>query len=170
MRLVPAGLHGLPLLLATAGALATGVSTAPAARPPLRAEYVDAASYLTGDADIEAWYTLVDRLRRNFDDVCGDTFCEGDYANIQSLSYRCSVEKHSGVIGRCVWVFAGSVEEIDPERGRVLVDARHWRCRSPLARPTRIQDLLAALSGPRPLHAPLPGTGRSLYDGLVDCL
>lgn len=160
----------LALLLATVPLAAGARPTAPAAAAPQAAEYVDVSSYLTGDADIDAWYNAVYRLRQNFDDVCGDTFCEGDYSNIQSLSYRCSVEKHTGVIGRCVWIFAGSTEDIDPADGRVLVDARHWRCRTPLARHTRIQDLLVALDGPQPLQAPLPGTSQSIYDGLADCL
>jgi hypothetical protein len=30
--------------------------------------------------------------------------------------------------------------------------------------------LLAALQGDEPLRAALPGTDRSIYDGLVDCL
>jgi hypothetical protein len=167
MRPVPTCL--LSLLLAAASFAAGARPVA----PPTAAdgtEYVDASSYLTADADINAWYTLTSELRQNFDDVCGDTFCEGEYSNIQSLSYRCSVETHSGVIGRCVWIFAGSNEDIDPVRGRVLVDARHWRCRSPLPPNTRIQDLLIALAGPQPLQAPLPGSSQSIYDGLADCL
>ncbi|MEP6897686.1 MAG: hypothetical protein ABI870_04050 [Rhodanobacter sp.] len=137
---------------------------------PLGAEYVDADSYLTTDADIEAWYNATSRLRQNFDAICGDTFCEGDYSNIQSLSFRCSVEKHTGIVGQCVWIFAASNEDVRPGDGHITVDSNHWRCRSPLARTTRIGDLLIALSGPQPLRALLPGTSRSIYDGLVDCL
>jgi hypothetical protein len=131
---------------------------------------VEVGEYLTRDADIETWYTAVSRLKQNFDDICGDTFCEGDYSNIQSLSFRCSVEKLTGVVGRCVWIFAASNEEISPSDGRILVDTHHWRCRSPLARLTRIDDLLTALSGPQPMRAMLPGTSKSIYDGLADCL
>ncbi len=50
------------------------------------------------------------------------------------------------------------------------VDTQAWRCRSPLARNTDIHDLLSALTGPSPIDAILPGAGRSIYDGLVDCL
>jgi hypothetical protein len=168
-------MHRIPsylliVLLILAPAIARSQSIPPASVPSAGAEYIELGEYLTRDADIETWYTAVNRLKQNFDDICGDTFCEGDYGNIESLSFRCSVEKHTGVIDRCVWVFAASNEEIRPSDGRILVDARHWRCRSPLTRHTRIGDLLAALSGPQPMRAALPGTTRSLYDGLSDCL
>ncbi|WP_426702635.1 hypothetical protein ACPPVV_06445 [Rhodanobacter sp. Col0626] len=168
MRLIRSFLSALPLALAS---LAASGQSMPAPVPgPSSAEYVEVGDYLTRDADIETWYTALHQLDADFDDVCGDTFCEGDYSNIQSLRFLCSVEKHSGVIGQCVWVFAASNEEIGPSDGRVMVDAHHWRCRIPLARPTRVADLLAALAGPQPIHATLPGTATSIYDGLVDCL
>lgn len=133
-------------------------------------EFVDVSAYLTDDAQIEAWYALLFNLKHNFDDICGDTFCEGEYSNIESLRYRCSVEKAAGTIGSCVWVFAASNEEINPRTGKVIVDAQTWRCRSPLVRGTHIQDLLSALAGASPLHAALPGTNRSIYDGQTTCL
>lgn len=133
-------------------------------------EYVDIGSYLTSDADIDAWYTIASQLRKNFDDVCGDTFCEGDYSNIESLDYRCSVDRTTGIVGRCVWVFAASNADVDAQTGKILVDNQHWRCRSPLAPKTRVADLIAALNVSSPIYAILPGSSRSIYDGLVDCL
>lgn len=132
--------------------------------------YGDVYGYFTTDAQYESWYTLTTRLRRNFDDICGDTFCEGDYSNIQSLGYRCSVEQTTGAIGRCIWLFAGSYEDIDPATGRFAVHKAFWRCRTPLAPGTTIDALLAALAGDEPLYAPLPGASTTIYDGLVDCL
>jgi hypothetical protein len=167
MRLVPSCL--LTLLLASSIADPCLAQAAPVG-PGSGAQYIEVGEYLTRDADIETWYTALDQLKRNFDDVCGDTFCEGDYSNIQSLRLRCSVERHTGVLGHCVWIFAASNEEIGPADGRVLVDEHHWRCRIPLARLTRVEDLLAAWSGPQPLRATLPGTRVSTYDGLTGCL
>jgi hypothetical protein len=134
------------------------------------AEYIDVSAYLTDAADIDAWYTMIYNLKQNFDYICGDTFCEGDYTNIESLRYRCSVERLTGTIGRCVWVFAASNEEVSPSTGKIIVDVRAWRCRSPIVRGTSIHDLLSALAGPSPLYATLPETDQSLYDGLVNCL
>lgn len=157
------------IVLALVSVVTLGVSSLAAGDDTVR-EYVDVGAYLTADADIDAWYTLVGNLRQNFDDICGDTFCEGEYSNIESLRYRCSVERSTGTIGSCVWVFAASNEEINPRTGKVIVDAQAWRCRSPLVRGTSIHDFLSALSVTTPLYAPLPGTTQSIYDGLANCL
>lgn len=154
----------LSLLLSLAlAAGSAGAQTAPR-------EYIEAGSWVSTDADVEAWYTLLANLRRNFDNICGDTFCEGDWSNIRALRMRCSVETTGGTIGRCVWVFAASNEEVDAPTGRILVDTRTWRCRVPIVRGTTLHELLAALAGNEPLYAPLPRGGPSIYDGLIDCL
>lgn len=132
--------------------------------------YVEVSSYLSSDDAYEAWYGLRGGLARNFDEVCGDTFCEGDYSNLQPLRFQCSVRATSGRIGMCNWTFAASNEEIDPRTGEIDVDAQAWRCAVPLSRGTTVEELLAALAGARPLHALLPSTSRTIYDALVDCL
>lgn len=153
------------LVLALAGMLA---GTAQAAATTDR--YVDIGSVLRNDEQINAWYGLTYNLARNFDDICGDTFCEGDYSNIQALRFACSVDASTGLIGQCVWSFAASAEEVVAKNGRIKVDVPHWRCVAPLAPNTRVEEFLQALGGDEPLYAPLPWTTRSLYDGLVDCL
>jgi hypothetical protein len=140
------------------------------AQPAPAPHFVDVYEYFTTDAQYEAWYTLTTQLRRNFDDICGDTFCEGDYSNIQSLNFRCSVEQATGRIGRCLWIFAGSYEEIDADSGKINVTSHVWRCRTPLAPHTTIDALLTALAGDSPLRATLPATQTSIYDGLGDRL
>ena len=137
---------------------------------PRRPGYIDASSYLQSDAEYEAWFTLRRQLGRNFDDICGDTFCEGEYTNIQSMRYVCSVQRLTGRIGQCTWSFAASEESVDGLRGTIDVDAPAWSCPSPLAAGTRIEELLEALQGDEPLYAALPGGIHTLYDGLVECL
>ncbi|WP_437731939.1 hypothetical protein [Sorangium sp. So ce1335] len=134
--------------------------------------FVDADSYFTSSAEIDAWYGLLRELNDDFDVVCGDTFCEGEYSNYKPLRFRCSVEEHAGTIGSCVWVFAASNEEILPSTGEVEVDARSFVCEMPVAPETPVADLVAALSASRAraIDTALPGTDRSLYDGLVECL
>jgi hypothetical protein len=136
------------------------------------AHFVDAQSFLEDPDDIDAWYQLVAELRSGFDDVCGDTFCEGEYSNYQSLRFRCSVEQTTGTIGSCVWVFAASAEEIAPETGVITVDGRLFACEMPVASGTGIHTLLEELLAPGvdPLKEPLPGSDRSLYDGVAECL
>ncbi|WP_437335479.1 hypothetical protein [Sorangium sp. So ce394] len=134
--------------------------------------FIDAESYFASSAEIDAWYALRRDLDDDFDAVCGDTFCEGEYSNYKPLRFRCSVEEHAGTIGRCVWVLAASNEEVLASTGDVEVDARIFLCEVPVAPETAVVDLLTALSAPgaRAIDAALPGTDRSIYDGLVDCL
>ncbi|HEY0232838.1 MAG TPA: hypothetical protein VGC55_16450 [Dokdonella sp.] len=151
--------------------LFAGVPCAQAALPSTpQPHFVVEYEFFTSDAQYEDWYALTTGLRSDFDDICGDTFCEGDYSNLQPLSFHCSVEQVSGRIGSCIWTFAGSYEEIDAASGAISVDARTWNCPTPLAARTKMTALLAALAVSHPLQAPLPGTQTTIYDGLIDCL
>ena len=156
------------------GALAASALLFPAAPTPAaprhESGYVEVSAYLQVDADIEAWYALRHNLKRNFDDICGDTFCEGDYSNIESLRYICSVHRVTGRIGMCGWSFAASDEAIDPLHGRIVPRTRDWFCRSPVVAGTTIESLLQSLHGAAPLYAELPSSSTTLFDGLVDCL
>ena len=126
--------------------------------------------YFQSDAQYEAWFQITRDLRRDFDWICGDTFCEGDYTNIQPLRLRCSVHRVTGGIGMCVWTFAASHEEIAAANGRIAVQRAFWQCRVPLTPGTTIDQLLAALAVEEPLYASLPGSQRTVMDGLIDCL
>ncbi|MGO1069178.1 hypothetical protein [Lysobacter sp. CA199] len=150
--------------------LTLSLSAAAATDSAATRNYVDLSDRLNDDAEIEAWYTAMHRLRHDFDQICGDTFCEGDYSNIYALRFRCSVDDTSGVVGQCVWIFAASNEEIAADTGRISVQPKAWRCRLPLAPRTSASALLGALAVERPLYATLPGTSKSIYDGLADCL
>jgi hypothetical protein len=133
--------------------------------------YVDAINYPSQEDGWESFFSLERRLFRDFDDICGDTFCEGEYSNIQALRYRCSIERATGFMGECVFVLAASNQEIDQATGWVKVDAPVWRCKTPLAPNTKADDFFRTLAASRqPLHAPLPGTDDSIYDGLAYCL
>lgn len=132
--------------------------------------YVDARDYPSTGAGWERLRHIEAQLVRDFDYICGDTFCEGDYNNLQALRLRCSVQAGSGRVHACGWTFTGSMAEVDAISGEVVVDAPTWHCRAPLAEGTPLERLLQTLEQPEPLHVPLPGTGESIYDGLVDCV
>jgi hypothetical protein len=143
----------------------------PDAEPP-EPSFVDAALYFEAPEDIDAWYDLIAELESDFDAVCGDTFCEGEYSNFESLRLRCSVEESEGTVGSCVWIFGASNEDIDPATGSVTVQGETFACVMPVGPGTDIRELVAALLAPgvQPIRAILPGTDDSFYDGLVDCL
>lgn len=150
-------------------ASSTFAHPAPAPSEPA-ARYTDLAATLQNDDDIDAWYSIADALRRDFDAICGDTFCEGDYSNITSLRFACSADAATGEVGQCVWSFAASDEQVGARRGRIHAAIPGWRCVSPLAPHTTVRELLSALAVAHPLDAPLPRTGATLYEGLSDCL
>ncbi|MBU2049466.1 hypothetical protein [Stenotrophomonas rhizophila] len=132
--------------------------------------FVDARTYPTQAVGWERFRAVEARLVGGFNDVCGDTFCEGEYHNLQALRFRCSVEAASGRVEECVWTFTGSTARVDAASGAIVVDARTWACRAPLAANTQLPVLLQTLEQGQALHAPLPGTPDSMYDGLTECL
>ncbi|WP_250624675.1 hypothetical protein [Pinirhizobacter soli] len=157
----------LPVFSAMVLAVATPVGSPTTSQ--IAPVYVDATEYRGGEG-WDAFYDLERRLARDFDDVCGDTFCEGEYSNIQHLRYRCSVRVADGVMGECIWTFAGSNQEVDQASGKVVVDGRIWQCKSPIVPGTTLGEFYQALAGRDAIDAPLPRGGRSIYDGLTDCL
>lgn len=157
-------------LFATLAFATLAAQPLPARADAWRPPFADPYAYFTEDAQYEAWYALRAGLELGFEQICGDTFCEGDYSNITPLRFQCSVQLRSGRIGACTWSFAASSEEIDPGDGGVAVDTPAWTCEVPLAPQVTIDELLAALAGDEPLHATLPGGTGSVYDALGDCL
>ena len=152
-------------------ALATLVAQpAPARADAWRPPFVDPYAYFTEDAQYEAWYALRAGLELGFEDICGDTFCEGDYSNIAPLRFQCSVQLRSGRIGACSWSFAASNEDIDAVTGQLAVDVPAWACTIAIAPGVTMAQLLVALDGDDPLFAALPGAAASIYDSLIDCL
>lgn len=141
---------------------------------PLHADiHVDARDHPTPGAGEVAFAAMEHALVRGFDDICGDTFCEGDYGNLRALQLRCAVIQDTGGISECLWSFAGSHAWVSGGDALPEVDSRTWACRLPVVPGTGLPMLLALLSGPDALDTPLPCTGRacpSTYDALTDCL
>ena len=106
-------------------------------------------------------------MNKQFDDVCGDTFCEGDYSDIVGLRLACSVNKNSKRVSRCGWSFSGAAVSVDA-KGKLTADTFAKRC--DVAIGATESDLVNALSNADPLNTKLPNSTKSLYDGLVDCL
>ncbi|MDB4939025.1 MAG: hypothetical protein JWP87_5997 [Labilithrix sp.] len=47
-------------------------------------------SWNVGETEGVAWSNIQRKLASGFDDACGDSFCEGDYADITPLRLACS--------------------------------------------------------------------------------
>ena len=125
----------------------------------------------TNEADQNRWFELKRGLRQDFDDICGDTFCEGDFTNLEALSFRCSVATRTGQLKNCLWLFAGSYETVTPSTGNIRPTARFFQCKIPVqGTPVALLDALIQPGGDGPLWRPLPGGDRTIYDALIDCL
>jgi hypothetical protein len=135
--------------------------------------YVDAIDSYDAGTDVDAFFNAGDALRAGFDNVCGDTFCEGDYGNLEALRLACSVRGTTGTLRSCKWLFAGSYNDVDSKSGAITVHAKTYQCALPV-RGTANQ-LSSALNAPSvngddAIHRVLPGSTKSAYDVLVNCL
>jgi hypothetical protein len=133
--------------------------------------YRDVEETFTDEADQNRWFELERGLQQDFDEICGDTFCEGDFTNLQSMSFRCSVSLRTGQLKSCLWLFAGSHETVTPSTGTVRPTARFFHCTVPLqGTPAAVMDALLAPGAAGPLWNAMPGGTRSIYEVLGDCL
>jgi len=152
----------LTLLLIPATALPAAAARADA--------YVDLVDFPEGEDNWDRFYALEDQLIRDFDYICGDTFCEGEYTNLIALQFRCSVHAASATMQQCVLVIGGGNLDVDTYSGELIADNRTWACTAPLGPATPVETFHAALEGRDALQVPLPGSGVSLHYGLIDCL
>jgi hypothetical protein len=132
--------------------------------------HVDARDYPAAGQGEAAFAVMERALVRGFDDICGDTFCEGDYGNLRALQLRCAVSRDGGTVAGCLWSFAGSYAYVSPADALPSIEARTWACPLPVVAGTPLANLLERLSGLDALDTPLPGTGVSSYEALTDCL
>lgn len=155
------------LLLAGCGA---ETSTADA-QDTTATQYVDATTFITAQADKDAWSKMVTRLEGEFDNVCGDTFCSGDYPNLTSLGLTCAVSSKVGQIHDCVWNFAGSAEIVTPTTGLLTISKPSYQCHfKTTARTSALATALNSEVGESAaLHHVLPGGTTSIYDAIGDC-
>jgi hypothetical protein len=107
------------------------------------------------------------KLVSAFDDVCGDSFCEGDYPDITGLRFVCSMNVNTKRVARCSWSFALADSSVD-KRGAIVTNATTKTCNIDVG--AQASDLAAVLNGPDPLNAKLPNKTTSIYDALIGCL
>ncbi len=145
------------------------IGTTPVNVSPLTTTYVDAADYYTSSAS-QGWTASVKNLHTAFDNVCGDTFCSSDYADVQALDLGCSVTKSSGNMKTCIWNFGGSYTTI-AKNGALALVSKTWSC--PVQVHGTIGQMISVLTSTTDntdaIHRTLPG-GTSAYDSIVGCV
>lgn len=133
-------------------------------------QYVDAASFWQTQAERDAWSQMITHLEGDFDDICGDTFCGGDYANLTSLGLTCGVSSKVGQVHDCLWTFAGTSELVNPTTGALTVSKPTFDCHFTVdARASKLVSVLAAPGSDTALQRPLPGGTTSIYDAIGEC-
>jgi hypothetical protein len=145
---------------------ATPIAAATSATPT----YVDANDYYTTAANRAKWTASYAELQSGFDNVCGDTFCSSDYADLWSMQLACAVTKSTGNIKGCTWAFAGSFTTV-AATGELALTSKSWQC--PVAVKGTISEMIAALTSTTDtddgVHRVLPG-GTDAYDSIAGCL
>ncbi len=130
--------------------------------------YDDLFSTLEG-SDLDRWVTVRSALKSGFDRICGDTICGGDYSNLSTVRIACSSTSKARKMKDCAWVLGGSIEHVDGRTGKITSAPRVFTCKIPVAGSAKAMLSTLEAAGDDALSTPLPGTGKSFYDGLVDC-
>jgi hypothetical protein len=142
--------------------------------PATTASYADVEEWANeqGDDAYWTWRGIIDTLAKDFGDVCGDTFCGGDYSNLDPLRFRCALNTTTGVLKNCTYVFAGSYETVNATTGTIKVNAKTFSCHVSVTG-IKLADFEAALTAAGstpPLRRALPGKTTSIYDALGGCI
>lgn len=133
--------------------------------------YVSARDYYTSSAGIDRWYAANAALESGFDNICGDTFCSGDFGDLQAMDFTCAITKSTGNVKGCTWTFGGSWHLVNEKTGAQPITARTFAC--PVTMKGTLKQLLDVLTAPgtdQPIDRPLPGVATTAYESLLDCL
>ncbi len=135
----------------------------------VKTSYGDFASILEG-ADYDRWIAVKKQLQTGFDNICGDTFCSGDYSNLTTLRLQCSATTVAKKMKDCAWVLGGAITYVNPATGATSVDDRTFDCKIPVAGTAKTFLNTLSAAGDKALRVTLPGTKGSFYDGIANCL
>ena len=157
------------LVVLPAATFAQTAVTAPTTAPDAP-RYVDAIHWPAREAGMDRFFDAEAKLVGGFEKICGDTFCEGEYANLRPMELRCSVDTTKGTLKQCLWSFSGSSTSVNRKTGAVATTAKMFKCKLMLAKDTPVDAFYEAMDGDDPLNAKLPMTRHSVYDSLYGCL
>lgn len=158
------------------------VFAAPQAKPKVSDSFTNADQFYGNYAlqqGIERFdfYGAVHGLEKQFDYICGDTFCEGEYSNLKSLDLDCSINQATQAVASCLWTFAGSYTEIDATTGSIEVQSAVKTCDIGFVGNAKtLATFLRQASRPGKgriegfREVKVPGRDKALMEVLTDCL
>jgi hypothetical protein len=122
------------------------------------------------------FYGAVHGLEKQFDFICGDTFCEGEYSNLRPLDLDCSVNEATQLVASCVWTFAGSYTDVDVTTGHIEVQSAVKTCDLGFVGNAKtLATFLRQASRPGKgrfeglREVKIPGRDKALMEVLTDC-
>lgn len=137
--------------------------------------FAGAASY--GPLESMTSFEAVEAFKDQFDMICGDTFCEGEFSNLQFMGFDCAIEMTTKKVGQCLWTMSGSYADVVPATGKIKLTKKFFAC--DLHFKGNEADLEAFLakaskggdSGFQGLwEVTIPGTTKTMLDVISDCL
>lgn len=144
-------------------------SLASAGSPP-PPYHVDLGEYLESGARAGAdqYRAFVHQVRKDFDNICGDTFCEGDIHNWQVLNTDCSIQVGTERVRECHIVITGSEQELNPTTGSYrLIRKEFLDCKAEMN--MSLSDF-QKIQGLETEYKTSKGGTTTLYNQLVDCI
>ncbi|MBC7397119.1 MAG: hypothetical protein H7333_06715 [Bdellovibrionales bacterium] len=140
--------------------------------------FQDPLQVLTG-TKLSNYKSALNRLKAGFDEVCGDTFCEGDFSNLSSIDLTCSLSVANETLTDCAWTFVGVASEVNSENGSVDTSNQMLKtCHLDVAKVT-LEEFTASInqkkrtqdaSQKNALQVIFKGKTSSLYDQIARCL
>ena len=131
---------------------------------------MDLGEYLESGARSGAgkYRSLVSQVRKDFDNICGDTFCEGDISNWQVLSTNCSIQLGTDRVRECHIVITGSEQELNPTTGSYKLTRKEFlECKADMN--MSLADFLK-MDGLETPYKNGKGQTTTLYEQLVECI
>ncbi len=158
------------MTLAMTGCLAQGGSDdSESTEQDVTTTYVDILDFEKTDQG--QWYDTIHALNDQFNQECGDTYCEGDWSNLVPLTFACSVSSKAGSVKDCVYTFAAAQVDVDPRNAAIVVDAPVFKCSIKMkTTAVKLEKLLSTASDK--LRTPLPGApagATTIGEQLSDC-
>lgn len=143
--------------------------------PAFAGNVISAETYLTkkGQSYLQRYTNASNRLADDFNLICGDIFCQGQFGQVLPLPMRCFVDSENGQIANCVWAFGRSSVWIG-RNSEVQTDGKVFFCefKPDLTVEAFILTIEnARVSGQTPyLSLPIPGVPGNLVSVLSACL
>ena len=135
-------------------------------------KYTDSFSYVVASKNhvlVNKYDKMRDVLDNEFNRICGDTFCEGEYGNIVSIDLICSVVPTTGQIKTCLWTLGGTTQAVNENTGKVEKGHLFECSFSPKMTIQKMVNTITNIDYDLE-DSILPGMKESLYDMLTGCL